>query len=391
MKIETEHAEFKLSYRELIVLFPRTIFHAHNWQFTDVCKELRDIASIGFDAVQISPAQKSPTGNAWYLRYQPFDHLVIDGLGSSDDLRRLCEEAKSLGIFIIADVVFNHMAVPKNLRRSDWISAEAARVGGNPDQMKKLREELDKFPHLSAHDFQPWKDMQGTDWDNENRYDSWGNGEWPELIPNKKVLSLHIQHLTQLFNAGVRGFRFDAVKHMRVSHLTHYIEAIRNFPEPCYIYGEVFSADPVMHCEYQSLFPTTDFLFLILLRQKLIDGKPFLINPKTDFLSSDSIRFGRNHDTVLNPPSLVSGFIFPTTELSMIASCLSLLLKDGSALVYVDDLKNLLIRQCVNFRKNQIGLSGDLFVEKIGSDWSIRSKTAILSINFNDEKLKQLA
>jgi hypothetical protein len=50
--------------------------------------------------------------------------------------------------------------------------------------MKKLRKQLDKFPHLSSGDFQPWKDMQGVDWDNDNRYDSWGNGEWPELIPN---------------------------------------------------------------------------------------------------------------------------------------------------------------------------------------------------------------
>jgi alpha-amylase len=390
-KIEIERAEFKLLLRELLLSIPRSIFHAHNWQFNHVGRELRELVSIGFDAVQISPAQKSPHGDAWFLRYQPFDHLVIDGLGSSDDLRKLCSEARSLGILIIADVVFNHMAVPRNLRRNDWISAEAARVSGDPEPMKKLRRALDQFPHLSSDDFQPWKDMQGVDWDNDNRYDSWGNGEWPELIPNNKVISLHIQHLTQLFGAGVRGFRFDAVKHMRVPHISHYIEAIRNFSEDCFVYGEVFSGDRAMHQEYQSLFPTTDFPFLIHLREKLIDNTTFTVNSDTDMLSSKSIRFGRNHDTVLNPPALVSGFIFPSPELTLIASCLSLLIGGGSSLVYVDDFKNRVISQCVNFRKTHSGLTGAVWVEKTGSKWNFKSDKQIISIDLSNESMQHLA
>ena len=354
---------------------PRSIFHAHNWQFAHVRKELTELHDIGFNAVQISPTQKSPSGDAWFLRYQPFDHLTIEGLGSSEDLKTLCADAKKKDLLIIADVVFNHMAVPNGLRRTDWIAAESARVSGNPEPMKKLRTHLDKFPHLSSADFQPWRDMQGVDWDNDNRYDSWGNGEWPELIPNEKVISLHIQHLTQLYNSGVRGFRFDAVKHMRVSQLTQYIETIRNFPELCYVYGEVFSGDPVMHQEYELLFPTTDFPFLIRIREKLITDKPFVIDPRTDTLSPESIRFGRNHDTVLNPPGLVAGFIFPNTELALVASCLSLLIAGGTTLVYVDDFKDTAIRKCLDFRNKEGGLAGEVRVEKLGSKWTFSNSS----------------
>jgi hypothetical protein len=367
---------------------PRSIFHAHNWQFTHVCQKLSELRSIGFDAVQISPTQKSPSGDAWFLRYQPFDHLVIEGLGSSDELKSLCTKAMTLGMLIIADVVFNHMAVPSGLRRNDWITADAARVGGNPEPMKKLRARLDEFPHLNSDDFQPWRDMQGVDWDNDNRYDSWGNGEWPELIPNDKVISLHVQHLTQLFKAGVRGFRFDAVKHMRVSQLTHYMDAIRNFPEACYVYGEVFSGDQVMHREYQSLFPTTDFPFLIRIREKLVAEKTFVITPGTDTLSPESIRFGRNHDTVLNPPDLVSGFIFPNAELTLIASCITLLIAGGSALIYVDDYKDTIIRKCVDFRYKQSGLTGNVQVEKIGSKWRFNSDGRTLTLDLSNESFQ---
>ncbi len=369
---------------------PRSIFHAHNWQFTHVRRELKTIQAIGFQAIQISPAQKSPRGDAWYLRYQPFDHLTIEGLGGSDELRTLCDDAKKAGLIGIADVVFNHMAVPPDVRRSDWLSAEAARVAGNPTPMKKLRAYLDGFPHLNAEDFQPWRDMQGADWDNDNRYDSWGNGEWPELIPNTKVIDLHIQHLTHLYKCGVRGFRFDAVKHMRVSHLRLYIDAIRNFSEECYVYGEVFSGDPAMHSEYNSLFPTTDFPFLLRIREKLIAGKAFSIDSHTDVLSQESIRFGRNHDTALNPPSLVAGFIFPSAELTLIASCISLLVSGGSVLVYVDDYNNAVIRKCLDFRNRQSGLVGEIRVEKSGTIWHLNDKNKKLILDSSAASLQCL-
>ncbi len=364
-------------------MFPKTIFHAHNWKFAHINRELSEVNVAGFNAIQISPAQKSPPGDAWYLRYQPLDHLVIDGLGNRNELEQLCIKASKLGLIIIADVVFNHMAVPEGLRRADWLTAANAEVAGKPSPMKNLRAKLNSFPNLTAEDFQPWRDMQGADWDNENRYDSWGNGEWPELIPNGKVIALHLQHLTKLYDCGVRGFRFDAVKHMRVTHLRHYIEAIQKFPEDCYVYGEVFSGDPIMYQEYESLFPTTDFPFLLRIREKLISGAPFTINSSSDTLSPKSIRFGRNHDTVLNPPGLVAGFIFPSAELTRVASCLSLLIAGGSALVYVDDYQDQAMRKCLDFRRKFAGLEGDVRVEKIKSSWqfSDATKTFVLDLN----------
>ena len=138
-----------------------------------------------------------------------------------------------------------------------------------------------------------------------------------------------------------------------------------------------------MHHEYESLFPTTDFPFLLRIREKLINGAPFTINFSCDTLSPKSVRFGRNHDTVLNPPGLVAGFIFPNAELTRVASCLSLLIAGGSALVYVDDYQDQAMHKCLDFRRKFTGLEGEVRVEKIKSNWQFTDSTKTFALDLN--------
>jgi glycosidase len=84
---------------------------------------------------------------------QPVDHLQLEGLGSAHDLRELCQECEKVSMRVIADVVFNHMAVVA--RRSEWLRAQK-------DQrfMEELLQRLDhRFRPLDRTDFHPWKDM----------------------------------------------------------------------------------------------------------------------------------------------------------------------------------------------------------------------------------------
>lgn len=322
----------------------KTIFHAHNWSFARIRSDLTKLADCGYDAVQISPAQKSPPGDAWYLRYQPYDHLVIEGLGSERELKALSADAKRLGITIIADVVFNHMAILPGLTRNDWLTAK---------DRDALRAKLDEFPHLTRDDFAPWRDMQGPDWDNEHRYESWGNGEWAELLPTPNVLRIHQQHMQILYDAGVRGFRFDAVKHMRPNHLQHYVDAIKSFPQSCYVYGEVFSDNEAMHREYAHLFPTTDFPFITKLKARLAKTTPDKVDATNLFMNNHSVRFGMNHDLACNPSHLVEGLLFQTPEQTRFANHLCLKTPGGTVLVYaVDHEHDAELRRLVRARRS---------------------------------------
>jgi hypothetical protein len=106
-----------------------TIFHAFNWRLGTIVHRLQHLQEHGYDAVQISPVQKS-IGDEWYARYQPVSYEHIEGLGSKEDLMSLCAQARRKGMIVIADLVFNHMAVIAS--RNEWLHAQH-------DQGKRVR------------------------------------------------------------------------------------------------------------------------------------------------------------------------------------------------------------------------------------------------------------
>ncbi|CAK9084555.1 4-alpha-D-glucan glucanohydrolase) [Durusdinium trenchii] len=186
---------------------------------------------MGFDAVQISPAQKSKHGHEWWARYQPQDYGKIEGLGSWEELKELCRRADELKLRVIGDVVFNHMLVVGSCH--EWRQAQA-----NPARLKQLQERLVRETSMRLEDFQwPWFEMSGEHWDNENRYEGWGSGEWSELRYCERVVAAQQKHLRLLLDAGVRGIRFDAVKHLRPAHLEEHLQLLRK--EKVFAYGEV--------------------------------------------------------------------------------------------------------------------------------------------------------
>lgn len=359
---------------------PRTIFHAHNMSLERIIDEIPALKEAGFDAIQTSPLQESPQGEGWFLRYQPWNHLKIDGLGNEETLYRLCAKATSLDMMIIADIVFNHMAVPDGALRNDWITAFNEASKGNQRPLEALYKKLDSYPNLNRDDFMPWRDMQGEDWDNINRYESWGNGEWPELVPNDKVIGIHMQHLDCLYKAGVKGFRFDAVKHMRPEHLEKYVRFFHSQDKLVWIYGEVLSDRLKMHQEYTHIFPTTDFCFVRSLKNHLDSkeanrvGFKFTIDTEVDFISPNSIRFAINHDLALNDPKLMSGLLFRSQEMTNLASALVLLIESGTCLVFNELLEpNSLQAECISFRSHSKGMQGKILVQRSEETWTIKS------------------
>eukprot|EP00913_Durusdinium_trenchii_P029101 g27285.t1 len=129
---------------------PRTIFHAFHWPFKLVLERLKDIADMGFDAVQISPAQKSKHGHEWWARYQPQEMM---GKRDPAELKELCRRADELKLRVIGDVVFNHMLVVGSCH--EWRQAQA-----NPARLKQLQERLVRETSMRLEDFQwPWFEM----------------------------------------------------------------------------------------------------------------------------------------------------------------------------------------------------------------------------------------
>ncbi len=91
----------------------------------DIHSQVPKISERGYDALQLSPLQKSIDGSQWWARYPPVSHEHMEGLGSAEELKELCKKCEEHDITVIADVVFNHMAVVAP--RHDWLRAQKSR------------------------------------------------------------------------------------------------------------------------------------------------------------------------------------------------------------------------------------------------------------------------
>eukprot|EP00802_Teleaulax_amphioxeia_P008637 Tamp_08646.p1 GENE.Tamp_08646~~Tamp_08646.p1 ORF type:complete len:609 (-),score=126.35 Tamp_08646:469-2295(-) len=334
-------------------LRPLTIFHAFDWRFHGVKWKLDDLRNAGYDAVQISPCQKSIGDQQWWERYQPISHAYIEGLGSPEELQDLCRAASERDIMVIADLVFNHMATVAT--SEEWSRAQHHK-GFEQELLRRLDE---RFPPLTRDDFHPWKACRQEDWDNENRFDVWGDGVWCDLKATPRVLDLHKQHVDQLLRCGVRGFRFDAAKHIHPNTLANYASYIRAKCPDAYIYFEVLSADVEMHKETTGIATSTDFDMCLKLRNILVHSHDPRRIATLPLLSNDAVRFARNHDTIHNEHMAREWGYRSDSVVLTLAWVIILAMDGGTVLMYSDDADRHIrggkpMEAAVRFRKEML-------------------------------------
>src|SRR5574344_423548 len=73
-----------------------------------IADRLSYIADLGFDMIYLTPIEESNS----YHHYDVGNHMKIDPwLGTWSDFKYLCNKAKSMGIVVIVDLVFNHTGI----------------------------------------------------------------------------------------------------------------------------------------------------------------------------------------------------------------------------------------------------------------------------------------
>lgn len=173
----------------------KIIFQALDWRLKDIKNNLEEIKKAGFNTVQTSPLQgiKENNGHFW-IYYQPTNYKIGNPLGSREELKELCSAAKEMGIDIIVDVVFHHVANYMHNDISDKVDSEIRNI-------KDL-----------------WYDTSFTDIRDYNS--GWecthlSLGGLPALnLSSKELRKLQFNYLIDLRECGVNGARFDALKHL---------------------------------------------------------------------------------------------------------------------------------------------------------------------------------
>lgn len=189
------------------------ILHAFNWSYDTIKENLPDIAAAGYSAVQTSPVQQpkdydvtyTKVEEQWWKLYQPLGFSIATNswLGSSAELKLLCNEADKYGIKIIVDIVANHLA---NDDTNSGLCKDVA------DYEKSIYEDYKTY----FHEYIAF---------NENTVQGvvQGNVGKPDLnTSNAFVQSRVIALLKKCIDCGVDGFRFDCAKNIETENDGYY-------------------------------------------------------------------------------------------------------------------------------------------------------------------------
>lgn len=280
--------------------------HCWNWSFSNIEANMAKIASQGYTAIQVSPIQQCKQGtkgdymSVWWALYQPasfsIDNTGNSALGTKNDFIRMCNTAHKYGIYVIVDVVANHM--------------------GDNGSNKKAPSIIDDLEYDSSC----WHDIGKNISNYYDRYDitHYCMDGVPDLnTGNSKVQNYVLNFLKECIDAGADGFRFDAAKHIEtpddewgtgsdfwpnvVNGAKSYAKSKRNMD--IYCYGELlFHPDEggkLSDQAYTKYFSVTDNSWSNMVRNSVVGGQSassFSYSYHKDASASQLVLWAESHD-----------------------------------------------------------------------------------------------
>lgn len=179
------------------------ILHAWCWSFNTITENLQSIKDAGYTSIQTSPINECKVGEdggmslysdndgKWYYHYQPTDYVIGNyQLGTLEEFKTMCAEAKKLGLKIIVDVPLNHV--------SSDTSVVSENIFNLCDEPFHNRGEIASYAsrkQLTQNDLLGLKDLNTQD-------------------PN--IQQYELKYLKSCIDAGASGFRFDTAKHIEL-------------------------------------------------------------------------------------------------------------------------------------------------------------------------------
>lgn len=280
--------------------------HCWNWSFANIEANMAKIASQGYTAVQVSPIQqckqatKGDYMSVWWSLYQPasfsIDNTGNSALGTKNGFIKMCRTAHKYGIYVIVDVVANHM--------------------GDNGANKKSSAIVDDLEHDSSC----WHDISKNISNYYDRYDitHYCMDGVPDLnTSNRKVQNYVLNFLKECIDAGADGFRFDAAKHIEtpddgwgtgsdfwptvVNGAKSYAKSTRDLD--LYCYGELLyhpdEGGALSDKAYTKYFSVTDNSWSNMVRNSVVGNQSassFSYSYHKDTTASQLVLWAESHD-----------------------------------------------------------------------------------------------
>ena len=186
-----------------------------------ILSKLDDLANFGVTVLYLNPVFESASNH----RYNTADYRAIDPmLGTEEDFRRLCQEAKHRGIRVILDGVFNHTGSQSRYFNADGFYSDTG-AAQSPDS-----------PYYHWYSFHPWP----TD------YDAWwGIRTLPavqEDAPDYRDFIIRGQDsvVRHWLRAGASGWRLDVADELPDDFIAEIRTAMEETAPDSFLLGEVW-------------------------------------------------------------------------------------------------------------------------------------------------------
>ncbi len=260
----------------------------YNWN--SVAAECEYLGEVGVDWVLVAPPQEHIIGDNWWTIYQPVSYQLEGRFGTREEFASMVKTCGENGVDVIADAVINHMA--------------------NNNGIGYAGTEFTKYDYPGLYALEDFHQCDITFDDSIQNYADRTEVQTCELLglpdldqsrPNvrEKILG----YLNDLLSLGVKGFRFDAAKHMAAADLEAIVSEL---PEGTRILHEVIrgSGEDVQPEEYLTSGDLWEFTYAYALKSYL---EMEMIVPEGQDLrylghvpSESAVSFVSNHDTERN-------------------------------------------------------------------------------------------
>ncbi|KAF8886960.1 glycoside hydrolase superfamily [Infundibulicybe gibba] len=183
----------------------RVIIQLFGWNWVSIAAECREfIGPAGYGYVQVSPAQEHLTGDNWWTDYQAVSYKLQSKRGTREQFQDMVNSCHAAGVKVIADILLNHMA---------GVESGTGTAGSNFTHYHYpgIYQRQD-FHHCGL----PNDDVQRF----QNRSDVYNCelGNLADLATETEYVRGRLaEHMNDLLNIGIDGFRVDAAK--RVSNI----------------------------------------------------------------------------------------------------------------------------------------------------------------------------
>ncbi|KAK2795310.1 hypothetical protein FQN51_000495 [Onygenales sp. PD_10] len=292
------------------------IYCGGTWQ--GIINQLDYIQGMGFTAIWITPVTKQLSettgyGDAFHGYWQQDIYDVESHYGSPDDLKALSDALHDRGMYLMVDVVANHMGY--------------AGPGASVDYSKFV-------PFNSASYFHS---PCSINYDDQSSVENCWLGDDTVSLPDLDTSNAEVQGIWNdwisalVSNYSIDGIRIDTVKHVEKSFWSSFNDAAG-----VYAVGEVFHGDPEYTCAYQGhLDGVLNFPIYYPLTEAFkapsgsIDNLYNMINTMKSACADSTLlgSFVENHDT--------PRFASYTNDISQAKNVLAFtILADGIPIIY---------------------------------------------------------